>query len=111
MYLLAIVRLVLGMLSRAPGVSRSIEVVRGVATSRAVAQRSTRPARFPHQWMYLDYDLTNAPGARCSRPEAFAKDAHPLRSMFRLLRRLAGLPEPYLVPVPTVSRDRRPPAR
>lgn len=111
MFLLAIVRLVLGVLSRAPGVSRSIDVVRNVASSHLSANASIRKARFPHQWMYLDYDLTNVPGSRCSRPEAFAKDAHPLRSMFRLLRRLAGLPEPSLVRVPTVSRDLRPPAR
>jgi hypothetical protein len=111
MFLLAIVRLVLGVLSRAPGVSRSMDVLRTAASSRRGASVSTRKARFPHEWMYLDYDLTNVPGSRCSRPEAFAKDAHPLRSMFRLLRHLAGLPEPSLVRVATVSRDPRPPAR
>lgn len=111
MFLLAIVRLVLGVLSRAPGVSRSVDAVRSVAIGHRSAKASMRQARFPHQWMYLDYDLTNVPGSRCSRPEAFAKDAHPLRSMFRLLRRLAGLPEPSLVRVATVSHDLRPPAR
>jgi hypothetical protein len=111
MFLLAIVRLVLDVLSKTAGVLRSIVLVCAAAVGRAGAGRLSRQARFPHQRKYLDYDLTNVPGSRNSRPEAFANDGRPLHSMFRLLRRLAGLPEPYPVLVAKSSRDHRLPLR
>ncbi len=107
MYLLAIVRWVLGLLSRATSVMRSVQTVSTWVANGCRPAEPNRAARFPHQWMYMDYDLTSVPVGCQRRPSAFAKNAHPLLSMFRLLRRLAGLPEPYPALIATVSLDPR----
>lgn len=107
MYLLAIVRWVLGRLFGAPSVLRSVQAAKSWAVNRCRPAETNRPARFPHQWMYMDYDLTSVTLGCHRQPSAFAKNAHPLLSMFRRLRRLAGLPEPYPALVATVSADPR----
>jgi len=58
----------------------------------------------PHEWMSMDYVLTEGfPGYPFGGRGTFERANHPLRSVFRFARRLAWGPETYLVLAATVS--------
>lgn len=105
MFSLAMMRWVLGLLSRTFCLARSLSGQLGAALSRGRSAHVSRAQTLPHPWMYLDYDMTNAGGRPSDARPEFAARPDPLRSAFRLLRRLAGLPEPCPARIATAPRQ------
>jgi hypothetical protein len=107
MYLLLIVlRAILGLLPRTPATHATWW--KEMAASHRHPERAVRWA-VPHQWMSMDYVLTESPSefVYCGRG-VFERVNHPLRSVFRLARLLAGGFEPCPALAATVSLgDRR----
>jgi hypothetical protein len=66
----------------------------------------------PHQWMSMDYVLSEGPpGSALQGRGAFSRANHFLPFVFSLARRLACWPESYLVMPATVSVCNLPPHR
>ena len=108
MYILVMLRFCLGWLSRTPLLARPIRMFRETVTNRSRSLRGPVRSAVPHEWMSMDYVLTERSGGFAYRGRGtFEKENDPWRSVFRLARRLACGPEPYLA-VATVSLGNRP---
>lgn len=103
MYLLVIVRFLLGLLPRTSAVAKSIGVLWESGFTPPFPLRHDARTALTHEWMRMDYVWTENSGSIARTPRGtFERANHPLRSMFRLARRLAGCPEACPAFVPTV---------
>ena len=95
MYLLVILRFVFGGLSKTSTVIRSTRFIKSLV-SKWSCVRAEFASVAPHEWMRMDYVLTEVRDGYvyCGRG-TFKQANHPLRSLFWFCRRLAGRPEPY----------------
>ena len=95
MYLLVVLRFLLGLLPSVAALQWD-KVLAGSASGRTCPKRSGARAALPHEWTSMDYVLTESPpGLVYCVAGTFEKANHPLHSVFRLARRLAGISEPY----------------
>src|SRR5579872_36492 len=95
MYLLVLLRFFLGLLPRTSHAAEPMRFCAATGASRSQRIRAGSVA-IPHEWMCMDYVLTESRGGITRRGcWAFVQANHSLRSVFRLARRLAGLPEAY----------------
>ena len=111
MYLLVILRFVFGGLSKTSTVIRSTRFIKSLV-SKWTCVRAEFASVAPHEWMRMDYVLTEVRDGYvyCGRG-TFKQANHPLRSLFWFCRRLAGRPEPYPTLAAAVCRVNSQPAR
>lgn len=108
MYLLLILRFLLGLLSRTSAVVQLVRSFGDMVVNHSRTFRADLRSAVPHEWMSMDYVLTESPDGFAYRGRGtFEKANDPLRSVFRLARRLACGPEPYLAVAATVFLDNR----
>ncbi len=106
MYLLAIMRLLFGLLPSTRCVPRS---ALGQTTSKEVRHSKVeRSSALPHEWMNLDFVLTESSGLFRNYGRGTFDEAHPLRPFFQFLRHLAWGTELCPVPVAKQRPDLRP---
>ena len=111
MYLLVILRFVFGCLSKTSTLVRSTRFFKGLV-SKWSCVRAEFASVAPHEWMRMDYVLTEVRDGYvyCGRG-TFKQANHPLRSLLWFCRRLAGRPEPYPTLVAAVCPVNSRPAR
>ena len=102
MYLLVILRFLLGLLPGNRVVSRSVRrsgpMAAGFPALRRFSPfRAASCSAVPHEWKCMDYFSIESSGRFAFGGSGTFEEAnHPRCSIVRLSRRLAGLPEPYL---------------
>jgi hypothetical protein len=111
MFLLVFLRYLLGTLPGTQAASQGARAYREMGFPSCPI-RSCFLTVVPHEWMSMDYVLTeSSPGLACTGRGTFERANHPLRSVFRFARRLAWANETYLVLAATVSVCNRRPHR
>jgi len=96
MNLLVLLRFLLGQWSRTTSPLRRLRAIVKVASQPYSASRAVRDGAVPPEWISMVYVLTEgSPPARYTLRGAFERPAHPLGSILRFARRLAGVPKPY----------------
>jgi hypothetical protein len=104
MYVLVFLRFLLGLVSGTTGSSRLTGAI-GKAHWQPAAKRRAAPRRAQaHEWISMDYVLTeSSPQAHYLLRDALERPTHPLSSILRCARRLAGVPKPYPALAATAS--------
>ena len=97
MYLLVFLRFLLGHLSRTTAPSRRLCAIPKAANQPAGTSRTEPRGAIPYEWINMDYVLTKSfpPGSCGIARGTFERPTHPLGSILRFARRLAGVPMPY----------------
>lgn len=91
MYLLRVLRFVLGLLSRMPSVFRATRTFCDRVAKQPCSIRGVALAADPHEWMSMDCVLTEGSvDVVYSGRGTFKRANHPFRSVSRFFRRLAG---------------------
>jgi hypothetical protein len=104
MYLLVFLRFLFGLVSRTSGSGRILRAIGRVARQPAPARRAAPRRAWAHEWISMDYVLTeSSPQARYLLRGALERPTHPLSSILRRARRLAGVPKPYPALAATAS--------
>jgi hypothetical protein len=108
MNLLVLLRFLLGQWSRTSALIGRLPVIVKVASQPYSTNRAVRDGFIPHEWISMVYVLTEgSPPARFTLRGAFERPAHPLDSILRFARRLAGVPKPYPALAATVCPANR----
>lgn len=112
MYLLVCLQFILGLLSRTAALCPSLRAICKAASQPIATSRAPESRAVPHEWISMDYVLTESiHAARWRERGPFERPTHPLSSIVRFVRRLAGVPQLYPARASTVSLASRQSAR
>ena len=90
MYLLLIVRFLLGLVPGTQAVSRRFRMASEMVFHRRSAIGAAARCEIPHEWMSMADILAESSAARgCHGRGTFTRANHPIRSVFRLARQWA----------------------
>ena len=108
MNLLVFLRCLLGQLSRTSARIGRLRAIGKVASQPYSRSRAVRDGAIPHEWIRMVYVQTEgSPTAKYMLRGAFERPTHPLGSILRFARRLAGVPKPYPALAATVCLANR----
>jgi hypothetical protein len=108
MFLLVCLQFLLGILSRTTALCRRLRAICKAASQPLPKSRASGRRAVPHEWISMDYVLTESFHAtRCRGRGPFESPTHPLGSILRFVRRLAGVPQLYPARATTVSLANR----
>ena len=111
MYLLGILRFILGLVSRITSAANAARSSAWMADSHRGARGGGSRVAVPHDWVCMDYVLSERLDVEYRGRGTLDRTNHPLSALFRLMRRLAALSEPCpaLAPLSVERHFARPP--